>query len=142
MTVHTRTHVYMHTRIQIYIILLQTCIHTQGNCTENMEQHSTEHWQMKHPPLFHACARLVACPTTWGVPPTSEIDVNRLYPHIAPITWNIPTYVYIIYIYMQIGGFNPSAEYEFVTWGYYSQYTESHKKNLPVTRNSIRDSMA
>ena len=25
-----------------------------------------------------------------------------------------------------VGGFNPSEKYEFVSWGYYSQYMESH----------------
>ena len=26
-----------------------------------------------------------------------------------------------------VGGLNPSEKYEFVSWGYYSQYVESHK---------------
>ena len=32
-----------------------------------------------------------------------------------------------MHIYL-VGGFNPSEKYEFVSWDYYSQYMESHKK--------------
>jgi hypothetical protein len=35
-----------------------------------------------------------------------------------------------------VGGFNPSEKYEFVSWGYYSQYMESQKNHgsKPPTR--------
>ena len=44
-------------------------------------------------------------------------------------------YIYIrIYIYVLVGGFNPSEKYEFVSWDFYSQYSqymESHKTHVP-----------
>ena len=36
-----------------------------------------------------------------------------------------------------VGGFNPSEKYEFVSWGYYSQYMESQKKPWFQTTNQI-----
>ena len=33
--------------------------------------------------------------------------------------------------YDLVGGLNPSEKYEFVSWGYFSQYMESHKIHVP-----------